>query len=152
MIRRPPRSTRTDTLFPYTTLFRSNVACKLLNCASGQCSNYPKRKKLVPDCIQLTPAKVRKMNWLPKTCAYRLVALGKDLPWWHHLKSGSRETVYQAGMSVAGRCISEKHAGELEDHIVYWLDGPSPPKPKKPRKKSEERRVGKEGDSKGRSR
>src|SRR3546814_11155736 len=26
MIRRPPRSTRTDTLFPYTTLFRSCVA------------------------------------------------------------------------------------------------------------------------------
>src|SRR3546814_5914840 len=26
MIRRPPRSTRTDTLFPYTTLFRSGVA------------------------------------------------------------------------------------------------------------------------------
>src|SRR3546814_4904056 len=33
MIRRPPRSTRTDTLFPYTTLFRSRVRdelCKLL--------------------------------------------------------------------------------------------------------------------------
>src|SRR3546814_7435845 len=29
MIRRPPRSTRTDTLFPYTTLFRSgSVACR----------------------------------------------------------------------------------------------------------------------------
>src|SRR3546814_3057408 len=27
MIRRPPRSTRTDTLFPYTTLFRSWVSC-----------------------------------------------------------------------------------------------------------------------------
>src|SRR3546814_13068153 len=27
MIRRPPRSTRTDTLFPYTTLFRSPVGC-----------------------------------------------------------------------------------------------------------------------------
>src|SRR3546814_10737963 len=26
MIRRPPRSTRTDTLFPYTTLFRSSLA------------------------------------------------------------------------------------------------------------------------------
>src|SRR3546814_17586967 len=25
MIRRPPRSTRTDTLFPYTTLFRSSI-------------------------------------------------------------------------------------------------------------------------------
>src|SRR3546814_16946162 len=28
MIRRPPRSTRTDTLFPYTTLFRSDFAVK----------------------------------------------------------------------------------------------------------------------------
>src|SRR3546814_6138406 len=28
MIRRPPRSTRTDTLFPYTTLFRSPVAAR----------------------------------------------------------------------------------------------------------------------------
>src|SRR3546814_1809767 len=27
MIRRPPRSTRTDTLCPYTTLFRSQLAC-----------------------------------------------------------------------------------------------------------------------------
>src|SRR3546814_10274166 len=27
MIRRPPRSTRTDTLFPYTTLFRSFLVC-----------------------------------------------------------------------------------------------------------------------------
>src|SRR3546814_9954782 len=29
MIRRPPRSTRTDTLFPYTTLFRSNIPQQL---------------------------------------------------------------------------------------------------------------------------
>src|SRR3546814_9488162 len=28
MIRRPPRSTRTDTLFPYTTLFRSRPGCQ----------------------------------------------------------------------------------------------------------------------------
>src|SRR3546814_3714713 len=32
MIRRPPRSTRTDTLFPYTTLFRSEIAA---GCAIG---------------------------------------------------------------------------------------------------------------------
>src|SRR3546814_5799476 len=30
MIRRPPRSTRTDTLFPYTTLFRSFFLCDKL--------------------------------------------------------------------------------------------------------------------------
>src|SRR3546814_1943112 len=34
MIRRPPRSTRTDTLFPYTTLFRSRV-CERLDRAPG---------------------------------------------------------------------------------------------------------------------
>src|SRR3546814_6979081 len=35
MIRRPPRSTRTDTLFPYTTLFRSPVTA---GCASRAAS------------------------------------------------------------------------------------------------------------------
>src|SRR3546814_7309963 len=32
MIRRPPRSTRTDTLFPYTTLFRSGVGTESADC------------------------------------------------------------------------------------------------------------------------
>src|SRR3546814_7544383 len=35
MIRRPPRSTRTDTLFPYTTLFRSHL---MLNSGAGRLS------------------------------------------------------------------------------------------------------------------
>src|SRR3546814_10659984 len=34
MIRRPPRSTRTDTLFPYTALFRSRIKRKLV-CSGG---------------------------------------------------------------------------------------------------------------------
>src|SRR3546814_3295957 len=36
MIRRPPRSTRTDTLFPYTTLFRSPRLCAVDR--AGRCS------------------------------------------------------------------------------------------------------------------
>src|SRR3546814_19209485 len=35
MIRRPPRSTRTDTLFPYTTLFRSDQLLDFLGDAGG---------------------------------------------------------------------------------------------------------------------
>src|SRR3546814_14599011 len=35
MIRRPPRSTRTDTLFPYTTLFRSEAAQREVNEETG---------------------------------------------------------------------------------------------------------------------
>src|SRR3546814_570948 len=38
MIRRPPRSTRTDTLFPYTTLFRSTGICGKI---SPRCSRSP---------------------------------------------------------------------------------------------------------------
>src|SRR3546814_20210292 len=34
MIRRPPRSTRTDTLFPYTTLFRSGRKVEIINWVS----------------------------------------------------------------------------------------------------------------------
>src|SRR3546814_20686255 len=40
MIRRPPRSTRTDTLFPYTTLFRSYL-CDQLMAITGFCSKNP---------------------------------------------------------------------------------------------------------------
>src|SRR3546814_5576753 len=39
MIRRPPRSTRTDTLFPYTTLFRS-IICDPDHAAILQITNY----------------------------------------------------------------------------------------------------------------
>src|SRR3546814_19882173 len=35
MIRRPPRSTRTDTLFPYTTLFRSDLVGVLVELTAG---------------------------------------------------------------------------------------------------------------------
>src|SRR3546814_3413249 len=38
MIRRPPRSTRTDTLFPYTTLFRSLGHCALY-AGGGKCQS-----------------------------------------------------------------------------------------------------------------
>src|SRR3546814_2526638 len=35
MIRRPPRSTRTDTLFPYTTLFRSEIPDRAVGADEG---------------------------------------------------------------------------------------------------------------------
>src|SRR3546814_9576326 len=40
MIRRPPRSTRTDTFFPYTTLFRSvHIQPGISGCFFGNCSD-----------------------------------------------------------------------------------------------------------------
>ncbi len=60
----------------------TDVACKLFDAGTCQCSNYPERKKYVPDCVKLTPKNVPELHWLPKTCAYRLVAQKRDLFWW----------------------------------------------------------------------
>src|SRR3546814_16223049 len=43
MIRRPPRSTRTDTLFPYTTLFRSSGCLRSFTTGREQSAKYPAR-------------------------------------------------------------------------------------------------------------
>jgi uncharacterized protein len=99
-------------------VYPTNVACKLLDTHSGQCSDYKNRIKQVPDCLRLTPAKVRDLPWLPLSCAYRLRADGAVLHEWHYLISGDRQTVHTAGQSVRGWTVSETIAGPLENHIV----------------------------------
>ncbi|MEW4448816.1 YcgN family cysteine cluster protein [Qipengyuania sp. JC766] len=98
----------------------TNVACKLLDTRTARCSDYRNRKAFVPDCMRLTLRIVEDVEWLPKTCAYRLRAAGKPLPDWHHLKTGDLSSVERAGVSVAGRVISETKAGPLEHHVVEW--------------------------------
>ena len=98
--------------------YPTNVACKLLDRRSAQCSDYKHRHAFVPDCIRLTPAKLKTMDWLPPSCAYVLRADDKPLPDWHYLNSGDRETVHSAGKSVRGWTISEIDAGDLEMHLV----------------------------------
>ena len=101
-------------------LFFTNVACRLLNLDSCQCSDYVRRRRRVPDCVSLTPEALRDIDWLPPSCGYRRVRDGKDLLWWHPLVSGDPDTVHQAGISVRGRALSEQNAAALEDHVVDW--------------------------------
>lgn len=99
-------------------LLPTNVACRLLDRRSCRCSNYRHRRAFVPDCVRLDAGNVAAIDWLPSTCAYKLRAEGKPLFDWHHLISGSRETVHEAGMSVRGWTVSEDQAGDLEHHLV----------------------------------
>lgn len=104
-------------------LFFTSVACRLLDCGTCRCSDYANRFASVPDCVKLTPEDVRVIDWLPPTCAYRLVAEGRDLYWWHHLVSGDSETVHLAGVSVRGRVTAQEGVPpfeEYEDHIAEW--------------------------------
>ncbi len=99
----------------------TNVACRLLDPVSCRCSNYRLRRAFVPDCVRLDAGNVDAIQWLPSTCAYRLRAEGRPLFDWHHLISGDRETVHEAGISVRGWTISEDEAGDLEHHLVDRL-------------------------------
>ena len=102
----------------------TSVACTLLDGETCRCRNYDDRQAKVPDCVRLTPEDARSLPWLPPTCAYRLVAEGHDLYWWHPLVSGSAETVHQAGISVRGRITAWEHdlaeLQDLEDHLADW--------------------------------
>jgi uncharacterized cysteine cluster protein YcgN (CxxCxxCC family) len=100
----------------------TNVACKLLDTRTAQCSDYRHRKAFVPDCLRLTPRLVKEVTWLPSTCAYRLRADDRLLPEWHYLRSGDRTAVHSLGAGVAGRVVSETVAGPLEHHVVDWPD------------------------------
>lgn len=97
------------------------VACRLLDIESCRCSNYAERKRLVPACVRLRPQNIATLM-LPRTCAYRLLFEGRELPSWHPLVSGRADSVHEAGESVRDWAVSEREVPEedFEDYVVAW--------------------------------
>jgi uncharacterized cysteine cluster protein YcgN (CxxCxxCC family) len=115
-------------------IYFTHVACKLLDAEACRCRDYAQRRRKVRDCVELTPEAVRTLAWLPPSCAYRLVAEGRDLAWWHPLVSGRPESVHEAGVSVRGRVrLSERdiRLADYPDHVVAWPG--TRPRPRRPK-------------------
>lgn len=102
----------------------TNVACRLLDTETCLCKHYDHRSDIVTDCLVLSVQKVHDIQWLPKSCAYRRIAEGRGLAWWHPLVSGDPGSVRQAGITVCGVLVSETSIDlyHLEDYIVDWFD------------------------------
>lgn len=90
-------------------IYYTNVACQYLDQKTCKCTRYSERCTLVPECLKLTPENVDKIEWMPKSCAYRALFEQRPKP---------------ERKSISGRCVSEKLVSEddLEDHIVDWED------------------------------
>lgn len=100
----------------------TDVVCEFMDQGTCRCTTYETRHEVVPTCIKVTPQNVTGIEWMPPTCAYRLVAEGKELEWWHPLVAGEHESIISAGISVKGRVVSEAEVSDddLEDHVAEW--------------------------------
>src|SRR3546814_4090669 len=103
MIRRPPRSTRTDTLFPYTTLFRSERGPpKIISIADARPAGQCRRVRAQPR--PRVPARLRHP--------------GPDWNWAHRAPAGKgrhkgrAQGRFSGAVQPKGR--SEEHTSELQ--------------------------------------
>jgi uncharacterized cysteine cluster protein YcgN (CxxCxxCC family) len=103
-------------------IYFTSVVCNLIDLNTCRCTRYNERTRLVPDCLDLKQQGFTEYNWLPSTCAYRLLTDKKDLPCWHPLLSGNSDSVQNAGVSISSYAMKESDIGDLEDHIIEWLE------------------------------
>jgi uncharacterized cysteine cluster protein YcgN (CxxCxxCC family) len=100
----------------------TSVVCRYIDLKTCRCTRYGERTRLVPQCLDLKQHDFAEFNWLPSTCAYRLLSDGEDLPAWHPLLTGNGKSVEKAGISIKSYAMKETEIDRPEEHIIRWLD------------------------------
>ncbi|MDH5612793.1 MAG: YcgN family cysteine cluster protein [Gammaproteobacteria bacterium] len=108
-------------------VYLTNVACKLLDLETCRCSDYSNRIDTVSMCMDLKTELAEMVDYLPETCAYRLLYKGNPLESWHPLMSSNPDSVRDAGASVNEFAVSEEaiHPDQVESHIIASLSDDS---------------------------
>ena len=101
-------------------VFNTSVSCRQLDIETCRCSDYENRLLDVPMCIQLSLENLPQLDWLPDSCAYKRLSVGRSLPSWHPLITKNRESVHEAGFSARWFAQSEEyvHPDQLIDFII----------------------------------
>jgi len=99
-------------------IYYTRAVCALLDIHSCRCKDYARRQYVMPDCVVLSLEHRDYFDWLPESCAYRLLAEGKPLPDWHPLVSGDPDSVFKAGISVRSFAITDYDPDNLIPEII----------------------------------
>src|SRR3546814_2444821 len=117
MIRRPPRSTRTDTLFPYTTLFRSRPPPHIWPCSSRSCSRWRKSQS-PPRCRCRPPPTWRSEEHTSELqslmrISYAVFCLKKK----HTTRTGDHQETEATTIDLQSRIQNSHTDSSMETHI-----------------------------------
>ncbi|HIE39921.1 MAG TPA: YcgN family cysteine cluster protein [Thiomicrorhabdus sp.] len=93
----------------------TRIVCDYSDLETGHCRDYANRSTNVPTCVQLTRERVAEFDWLPDTCAYRMLYRGQPLADWHPLLSGSSESLKKAGVGLSAIEVVVNHTVEASD-------------------------------------
>lgn len=98
-------------------VYYTNIVCKYFDQQSCKCKEYANRRKLVPECLKLDKDNIHEISWMPKSCAYRILAETGDLPDWHPLVSKKE---LDSKFSIKDKCVSQLEVNEedWEDYLV----------------------------------
>ncbi len=104
-------------------IFYTELACKQLNLNTVRCCDYANRESKVESCVELRSLQNHEWDFMPTTCAYRLLKEGQGLMPWHPLIVGNDKLMQEQGISVKGQAINESEVAEedYEEHIVTWV-------------------------------
>ncbi|NCN44673.1 MAG: YcgN family cysteine cluster protein [Piscirickettsiaceae bacterium CG_4_9_14_3_um_filter_43_564] len=100
----------------------TRVVCRYSDLSTAACSDYENRSVNVPSCVALTLERVAEFDWLPETCAYRVLYRGDPLPEWHPLISGQSTSVQAANIGLlAIPVVLDQDGLDYEDYVIDSL-------------------------------